>query len=76
MSIAHYYRSVVTIISKLKIDHTPKLGRWNLKHSEEICERYIKNYYGEPGYPNEFKIRWIYSLEKYSKSSINKNTKA
>ena len=36
-----------------------KLGRWALKHDSGKCERYIMNYCGEPGYPNQFKSVWI-----------------
>ena len=35
------------------------LGRWRLKHDINNCENYIKNYYGEPGYPNQYKDLWI-----------------
>ena len=28
------------------------LGRWSLKHDTSQCERYILNYYADPGYPN------------------------
>ena len=41
------------------------LGRWSLKHNPKDCEKYITNYYGEPGYPNTLKSNWI---EKISKS--------
>ena len=37
----------------------PLLGRWQLKHNHEKCENYILNYYGDPGYPNNFKNFWI-----------------
>ena len=32
-----------------------KLGRWNLKHDQEICNNYIEKYYAEPGYKNTYK---------------------
>ena len=34
------------------------LGRWNLKHNPNLCEKYVQNYYAEPGYPNNFKKYW------------------
>ena len=37
----------------------PLLGRWNLKHNFSNCEDYIQNYYGDPGYPNSLKQKWI-----------------
>jgi len=30
------------------------LGRWSLKHDNIKCERYILNYYADPGYPNKY----------------------
>jgi len=48
------------------------LGRWNLKHSNINCENYMKNYYGDPGYPNNKKIGWIKNdiTSKYLKNNI------
>lgn len=46
------------------------LGRWNLKHSYVKCESYMKNYYGDPGYPNDLKLNWI--KEDITKKYINK----
>jgi hypothetical protein len=36
-------------------EHKVILGRWHLKHDAKKCDRYIYNYYAEPGYPNKFK---------------------
>ena len=35
------------------------LGRWQLKRDQVKCDNYLNNYYGDPGYPNNFKNRWI-----------------
>ena len=35
------------------------LGRWKLKHNIKECEIYLDNYYGEPGYPNKYKKKWL-----------------
>lgn len=51
-------RLIKQFIALLK-PQPPKLGRWSLKHDTMVCERYVKNYYGEPGYPNDFKMLWI-----------------
>ena len=52
--------SLKTIISKLKPkNNNIKLGRWKLKHDKHLCEEYMSNYYGEPGYPNNKKNTWI-----------------
>tara|TARA_Y100000591_G_C21552288_1_gene554315 strand:+ start:426 stop:620 length:195 start_codon:yes stop_codon:yes gene_type:complete len=36
-------------------EHRVILGRWHLKHDAKKCDKYICNYYAEPGYPNRFK---------------------
>ena len=50
---------------------TPKpnipLGRWRLKHDFEVWNNYLTNGYGEPGYPNVLKHKWIVDLEKKRK---------
>lgn len=52
---------------------TPKptipLGRWRLKHDFEVWNNYLTNGYGEPGYPNVSKHKWIVDLEKKRKSA-------
>ena len=40
--------------------HLP--GRWKLKHNPNEVEKFIQNYYGEPGYPNKLKQEWIKNL--------------
>jgi len=42
------------------------LGRWRLKHNHKSCEEYLRNYHGDPGYPNLDKEIWI---EKYKDES-------
>ena len=37
-------------------------GRWKLRHNPDEVERFIQNYYGEPGYPNQLKNTWIKNL--------------
>jgi len=50
---------LVKIANILKPKDTIILGRWSLKHDVKTCETYIKNYYGDPGYPNQYKKTWI-----------------
>ena len=52
------------LIDKLKPSQNLYLGRWRLKHDTGKCERYIMNYYGEPGYPNKFKQEWLSKSKK------------
>ena len=66
-------RLIIKNIIKLFVpDQTVLLGRWNLKHSNINCEKYMKNYYGDPGYPNDKKIVWIKNdiTSKYLKNTI------
>ena len=43
----------VQLIKNILIpEHKVVLGRWHLKHDINKCDRYIYNYYAEPGYPN------------------------
>lgn len=37
-------------------------GRWKLKHNPSEVEKFIQNYYAEPGYPNKHKQDWIKNL--------------
>lgn len=55
------------LVLLLKPNQNLQLGRWALKHDVSKCERYIMNYYGDPGYPNQFKSVWI----KQKKSKVN-----
>ena len=59
--------SLKTIVSKFNLipKNNIKLGRWKLKHDKYLCEEYMSNYYGEPGYPNLKKNTWII-LEQHS----------
>ncbi len=51
------------IFSKLFEPHTAvPLGRWRLKHNFNDWETYLKNGYGDPGYPNLEKEYWIQKL--------------
>lgn len=55
-------QKITKIITDTTRSHSSQqlmLGRWRLKHESSVCERYIENYYGEPGYPNKFKQEWI-----------------
>ena len=61
---------IKNIIKLFLPEQTVLLGRWNLKHSSIKCENYMKNYYGDPGYPNELKLNWI--KEDLTKKYINK----
>tara|TARA_B100001057_G_scaffold420268_1_gene440551 strand:+ start:54 stop:227 length:174 start_codon:yes stop_codon:yes gene_type:complete len=45
-------------IQKMLYPQKIMLGRWNLKHNPNLCEKYVQNYYAEPGYPNNFKKYW------------------
>ena len=49
---------------------TLPLGRWRLKHDFDVCDAYLTNSYGDPGYPNIFKNEWIKTLEE--KNGVNK----
>ena len=70
MSIIRYLSNIINIATS---SSSPKLGRWRLKHCDDLCDRYIQNYHGEPGYPNKFKTEWISkgNLE-FKKSPISK----
>ena len=52
---------------------TVPLGRWRLKHNVSECDTYLKNCYGEPGYPNMLKDQWIKILEDKNYSETNSN---
>ena len=52
------------IASIFKPIPTVPLGRWRLKHDPILCDKYLKNYYGDPGYPNILRNKWINTLEK------------
>lgn len=56
---------------------TPKpsipLGRWRLKHDFDLCQNYLTNNYGDPGYPNIYKNEWIKNLEEKNDANIKSN---
>jgi len=64
---------IISIIRKINLrffkPHNTLLGRWNLKHDPKECEKYITNYYGEPGYQNSFKPIWIEKISKLENKS-------
>tara|TARA_B110001469_G_C9474456_1_gene238219 strand:- start:315 stop:500 length:186 start_codon:yes stop_codon:yes gene_type:complete len=60
--------TILRIIYKRIIPKQPILGRWSLKHDFHKCEKYILNYYGEPGYPNNYKQNWLDKLKTHKKS--------
>jgi hypothetical protein len=47
------------------------LGRWRLKHNHQSCEEYLRNYHGDPGYPNLDKDIWIEKYKDKSESETN-----
>lgn len=51
-------------LSFMLIPKDPVLGRWQIKHDIKKCEIYMKNYYGEPGYPNQYKSLWLKNISK------------
>lgn len=53
------------------IPKEPILGRWKIKHDINKCETYMKNYYGEPGYPNQYKNIWIKNIIEKDKNYNN-----
>jgi len=63
------YQNIVRIF---RPSQTILLGRWNLK-SASNCEKYIQNYYGEPGYPNSLKPLWVEDFKKKEKEKLNKD---
>ena len=52
---------------KLFKSETILLGRWSLKHNSKECEKYITNYYGDPGYQNILKSKWIQKIDEVKK---------
>lgn len=52
-----------------------QLGRWRLKHDNNYCDIYFKNYHGEPGYPNMMKTEWIKSLNNDNIVKTSHNNK-
>ena len=50
------------IIKLFRPVQTQLPGRWKLKHNPTEVEKFIQNYYGEPGYPNQLKHTWIKNL--------------
>ena len=55
--------NILSIFSKFfKAPASVPLGRWRLKHNFSDCDAYLKNGYGDPGYPNVEKEYWIKRL--------------
>ena len=58
---------------------TPKpavqLGRWRLKHDQQLCDKYLTNNYADPGYPNCNKLIWIEKFKDDENIEITKYSK-
>lgn len=64
-----FIRNILNLLSPRRSDHK-LLGRWSLKHNENVCEHYILNCYADPGYHPPLITVKLRSIRTYSRFSI------